>query len=109
MLDRDQVSALKLVRQASEAGQDIQTLIKLTLRLARLALLIRVDKSGEELWLSGLSADEVKTIKDFATHANANRLPDILRALLLAHQETAQSAVSTLPLELALVQLTSAA
>lgn len=106
ILENNLSVALEQVQVSSSKNHSAQTLIKLLLRQLRLALLVRLDdKNSQTIWLAGLSADEINSIKKLSEHANANRLPEILRELLAAHTETAKAAVSLLPLELALVKL----
>ena len=108
LLDSNLSSSLEQVRLSASKNQDTKILIKLVLRQLRLALLLRLDKGNENSWLKGLSEDEVKVLQDFSKHEKAVRLPEIIRALLQAHEETGKSAVPSLPLELTLVKLAGA-
>ncbi|MEK7650315.1 MAG: DNA polymerase III subunit gamma/tau [Patescibacteria group bacterium] len=106
ILENNLSVALEQVQASNSRSYSAQTLIKLLLRQLRLALLVRLDdKNSQTIWLAGLSADEINSIKKLSEHENASRLPEILRELLAAHTETAKAAVSLLPLELALVKL----
>lgn len=106
ILENNLSVALEQVQASRSKNHSAQTLIKLLLRQLRLALLVRLDaKNSEKIWLAGLSADEINSIKKLSAHEQAGRLPEILRELLAAHTETAKAAVSWLPLELALVKL----
>lgn len=105
ILDKNISSSLALIKKSTEANQDVKTLIKLMLWQVRLALLVNLDQKNAAAWLQGLSEDEVKFVKTIVAHPEAKRLPEVLRSLLAAHEEVHKSAVPSLPLELALVQL----
>ena len=105
----DAAAALSAVALAEKSGVDMKFFVALILEKARIILLLKISKENTSRDIAELlSAEDAVFLEKLAalpapeSRLNASALAHLLRA----YDETARAYISTLPLELAVVEIT---
>ena len=96
--------ALKLILNVVEANISIKTFIALVLEKARIILILK-NSSVDNAIKESVSEDDWKIIEALAKDEKSKINSGLLRDLLKAYDTTGQAYISSLPLELAVVDL----
>lgn len=102
---KDANAALKVIRTAVSENMDARTLAKLLIHRMRIVLLIRYAPDLTESFAKELTESDLSLAKALSKEPGVNS--DTLRALLGAYSTMAYAAVPHLPLELAVIDITS--
>ncbi|HEY4514700.1 MAG TPA: DNA polymerase III subunit gamma/tau [Candidatus Paceibacterota bacterium] len=104
MLAGDKSKALGVIGEAMDADTDMHVFIKLLLRSSRGALFIVFAPDLREKVREEVSEAEFKFLEELGKRDGVKKLPTLLRILLKAEKEMAYTYISSLPLELAVVE-----
>ncbi len=102
---KDTSGALSAVESAIKENMDARTLAKLLIHRMRVILLMRYAPDIAEQLSSELTEADMQLAMELSKEANVNS--DMLRALLEAYGRMAYAAVPHLPLEIAIIEITS--
>jgi len=105
LASQDAAAALKVMQAVVSENMDARTLAKLLIHRMRVILLMRYAPEIADTLGSELSEADLALSKELSKEAAVNS--DMLRALLEAYSRMAYAAVPHLPLELAIVDITS--
>ncbi len=103
--EKNAETALKSIRSAVKDNIDARTLARLLIHRMRVVLLLRFAPALAEEFSSELTEADLALSKDIAK--NPGVTSEILRALLEAYSTMAYAAVPHLPLELAVIEITT--
>jgi len=103
---KDTVGALRAVAVAVEENMDARTLAKLLIHRMRAVLLLRYAPDIAKELSAELTEADLALAQELSKEPTVNS--DMLRALLEAYERTAYAAVPHLPLELAIVEMSTA-
>ena len=95
------------VKKAAENNVDMKVFLTLILRKMRAVLLLRFAKDMEEGMKSEFTEEDFAFLKELSGKAGANLTSQTLKELLYAYDEMRFASIPQLPLELALIKLTS--
>src|SRR3989344_2699654 len=107
VLENNKDVALKILSQANADNLDMKVFTKLVLRAARLAMLLALAHDLENEIKDDVSEHDFAFFKKLGIGENAKRLPNIMRAFLSAYNDIGYSYIPSLPLELAVIDITS--
>ncbi len=107
LTDKDIKKGLVAVRTAAENNIDPKVFLKLILRSVRFILLLRYAPGMEMDIKTDVSEETFTFLKSVAEKKDSSISADTLRTLLLAYTEAGKTAIPELPLELALIKITS--
>jgi len=107
VLENNKDVALKILSQANADNLDMKVFTKLVLRAARLAMLLALAHDLEKEIKDDVSEHDFAFFKKLGIGENAKRLPNIMRAFLSAYNDIGYSYIPSLPLELAVIDITS--
>src|SRR3989338_2665789 len=99
--------ALLTLDKANKSGVDIKMFTKLVLRNLRYSMLIALAPDMIEDIKNQISEPELKYLKELSAGDRAKKLPNTLRAFLSAYNDIGYSYITTLPLELAVIELSA--
>ncbi len=104
--EKDKVTALAAVAEVADKGVDMRLFIRLLLEHVRAVMLLRNLPAEEESILGLFGEASREKLKAFAGNASPLNSHLLLR-LLSVSEQTARSPIAQLPLEIAIVDLTS--
>ena len=90
----------------SENGVDLQEFTKTLVFYLRQALLLKIDPEFLNLQNSGMSANELEKMKTQTANLSQKDLQNVLELFIDAENKIKYSAISQLPLELAILDIT---
>jgi len=102
---KDAESALTTLRAVSEQNIDMKLFMRLLLERVRAVMLIRHSKNDAELLLSQFRPEDSEALRAFANDAKSPINSALLMRLLEAADQTGRTIISTLPLEVAIVDV----
>ncbi|MDO8493704.1 MAG: DNA polymerase III subunit gamma/tau [bacterium] len=105
ILDKNISGAMIILRKVAKNNIDNRVFIKMIIHTLRSILLLKFAPEIKEDILSEVSANEAKFLVECGNHKNVVGLPQVLRELLTAYEETRWSYIGELPLELALIKI----
>ena len=106
--EKNTEKGLLAVRQAAENNVDMKVFAKLILQKLRFILLIRFSAGMDDLIKNEVSEEDWKLLRDLAAKKESNISSQTIVAMLDAYDSIGRAYIPELPLELALVKLTSA-
>ncbi len=101
----DKNNALEVLSTVASQGMDIKTFTKLVIVLVRYILIIRSAKNMSDLIKEEVGEDEYKYIEDILYVENSKINSKVLKHLIEAHNQINFSSITSLPLELAIIDL----
>ena len=104
MLDKDTKRGLSAVRSAAGQNIDMKIFTRLVMKHLRYALLLSYAPSMKEELIEEAGEEEGTFAGELSRRENASTIPDMLLALIDAHEEISRSYLPELPLELALIK-----
>lgn len=107
LANKDASSALAAVDQVVGAHVDMKLCMRLLLERVRAIILLRNAPAQEESLLSRFGESEAEHIKSLATAEGTSLNSHTLTRLLTAAQDVNRVAIAQLPLEIAIIDLTS--
>lgn len=107
ILDGEIGDALQIVRDVVAENGDPKLFTKLSIEDLRHVLLLQLDTDYEKILEQELSKEHIAFLKQLASKHDSERLRKTLIVLLEAYHSTYTSVLSQLPLEIAVLQLTT--
>jgi len=108
ILDKDVKSALAIVHKSSEDGVDQKSFLKLLIRNFRFMLYLKVDPNYSKELADFISESELSAMKAFAKENDIKKFETVLNNLNDAYPLLKIAYLQQLPLELAILKITSA-
>ena len=105
ILEKKADAGIELLRQAEEQNIEPKILLKLTLRMLRIIMLIKLSPELKKYYDLELTKEELMHIEELQKVKFTGTFSDLLRELLKAYDEMTSSAVPELLFELALAKI----
>lgn len=106
LVGKDAKGSITFLNSLSENGVDLQEFTKTLVFYLRQALLLKIDPQFLNLQNSGMSAVELEKMKSQTANLQQKDLQNILELFIDAENKIKYSAISQLPLELAILNIT---
>ncbi|MAZ40839.1 hypothetical protein CL654_01875 [bacterium] len=105
ILDKEVERGIEALKKANNKNTDMKLFARLIMNYMRNAMLVSFSSSIKEGLEEELGDDQAKEIEALGSHPHAKELPRMLRRLIEAYEEIKYAHISSLPLELALVDV----
>ena len=99
-------SSLAVLEEMIHGGQDIRSIARSALGMSRNAFLLKSDPGLERVLLEEATSDDIDYLKSLLPLFSPGRLQDAIRIFLEAGNTIRKSPIPSLPLEIAVVELT---
>ena len=106
LVAKDAKGTIMFLNSLSENGVDLQEFTKTLVFYLRQALLLKIDPEFLNLQNSGMSANELEKMKTQTANLSQKDLQNVLELFIDAENKIKYSAISQLPLELAILDIT---
>ncbi|OGZ64602.1 MAG: DNA polymerase III, subunit gamma and tau [Candidatus Staskawiczbacteria bacterium RIFCSPLOWO2_01_FULL_40_39] len=106
ILQKDAKKAILHIHSIIDSGVDLQEFIKTIIFYVRQSLLLKINSDSLILQNSGLSNDEIDTMKSQISNLTEKDLQKMLECFIEAENKMRYAAILPLPLELAIVDIT---
>jgi DNA polymerase-3 subunit gamma/tau len=106
LIKKDSAKAIEYLNEISEKGMDLEEFVKSLINYFRQALILKIIGEKNPI-LAGLTKEELEKLKNQAQNLKEEEIRNILNKFLEAQNKMKFSPILQLPLELAIVEITT--
>lgn len=106
IFEKKKEEALNFIDEMIDRGYDLNDFLKKTIEYLRKALILKINPQIKKSFLTGLSDEEIKKLKEQISGKTLEEIKKIIYILIKASNEMRSTPFYQLPLELAILEIT---